>query len=74
MQQTPRPIVHGPQTAFVVGEGEIDCDEHGRILVRFHWDLDDAYSMRCRVSQNWASKGWGGGFAVAFVSIPGTVV
>ena len=59
-RKTPRPIVHGPQTAFVVGEGEIDCDEHGRILVRFHWDLDDAYSMRCRVSQNWASKGWGG--------------
>jgi len=28
--------------------------------VHFHWDLDKAYSMRCRVSQNWASKGWGG--------------
>ncbi|WP_417840212.1 type VI secretion system Vgr family protein [Tritonibacter scottomollicae] len=44
----------------MVGEGEIDCDEHGRILCRFHWDLDGAYSMRVRVSQNWASKGWGG--------------
>ena len=54
------PIVHGPQTAVVVGEGEIDCDEYGRILVHFHWDLEKAYSMRCRVSQNWASKGWGG--------------
>jgi type VI secretion system secreted protein VgrG len=44
----------------VVGEGEIDCDEYGRILVRFHWDLHNAYSMRCRVSQSWASQGWGG--------------
>ncbi|MEM7365117.1 MAG: type VI secretion system tip protein TssI/VgrG [Pseudomonadota bacterium] len=52
--------VHGPQTARVVGEGEIDCDEYGRILVRFHWDLHDQYSMRCRVSQNWAGNGWGG--------------
>ena len=57
---TPVPVVHGPQTAIVVGEGEIDCDEFGRILVRFHWDLDAAHSMRCRVSQNWASQGWGG--------------
>ena len=54
------PVVHGPQTAVVVGEGEIDCDEYGRILVRFHWDLENAYSMRCRVSQNWAGNGWGG--------------
>lgn len=54
------PAVQGPQTAVVVGEGEIDCDEYGRILVHFHWDLEKAYSMRCRVSQNWASKGWGG--------------
>lgn len=54
------PTVQGPQTAVVVGEGEIDCDEYGRILVHFHWDLEKAYSMRCRVSQNWASKGWGG--------------
>ena len=53
-------VVQGPQTAEVVGEGEIDCDEYGRILVRFHWDLANAYSMRCRVSQNWAGGGWGG--------------
>ncbi len=57
---TPLPIVQGPQTAVVVGEGEIDCDEFGRILVHFHWDLEKAYSMRCRVSQNWAGQGWGG--------------
>lgn len=60
LRQTPVPVVHGPQTAIVVGEGEIDCDRYGRILVHFHWDLAKAYSMRCRVSQNWASKGWGG--------------
>ncbi|MFT6604912.1 MAG: type VI secretion system secreted protein VgrG [Halocynthiibacter sp.] len=59
-RKTDVPVVHGPQTAVVVGEGEIDCDEFGRILVHFHWDLEKAYSMRCRVSQNWASKGWGG--------------
>ncbi|WP_298262154.1 type VI secretion system tip protein TssI/VgrG [uncultured Litoreibacter sp.] len=59
-RRTQGPRVQGPETAVVVGEGEIDCDEHGRILVRFHWDLDESNSMRVRVSQNWASKGWGG--------------
>ena len=59
-RKTPLADVRGPQTAVVVGEGEIDCDEYGRILVRFHWDLDGAYSMRCRVSQSWAGNGWGG--------------
>ncbi len=60
LRRSPVPVVHGPQTALVVGNGEIDCDKHGRILVRFHWDLDQANSMRCRVSQNWAGSGWGG--------------
>lgn len=59
-RQTPAPIVEGPQTAVVVGDGEIDCDEYGRILVRFHWDLEDRRSMRCRVAQNWAGNGLGG--------------
>ncbi|WP_421687231.1 type VI secretion system Vgr family protein [Tritonibacter scottomollicae] len=59
-RRTAGPRVQGPETAVVVGEGEIDCDEHGRILCRFHWDLDGAHTMRVRVSQNWASKGWGG--------------
>ncbi len=59
-KRTPAPVVEGPQTAVVVGEGEIDCDEFGRILVRFHWDLADARSMRCRVAQNWAGNGLGG--------------
>lgn len=54
------PRMHGPQTAMVVGEGEIDCDEYGRILVQFHWDREAAKSMRCRVAQIWAGKNWGG--------------
>ncbi len=58
--RTPQSRIRGPQTATVVGEGEIDCDEHGRILVKFHWDRDGAQSMRCRVAQIWAGKGWGG--------------
>ena len=58
--KTPAAVVQGPQTAAVVGEGEIDCDEYGRILVRFHWDIKNAFSMRCRVSQNWAGQGFGG--------------
>ncbi len=58
--KTARADVKGPQTAVVVGEGEIDCDEYGRILVQFHWDLEAAISMRCRVSQSWAGNGWGG--------------
>lgn len=59
-KRTPAPVVEGPQTAVVVGDGEIDCDEFGRILVRFHWDLHDSRSMRCRVAQNWAGNGLGG--------------
>ncbi len=59
-RRTAVPVVHGPQTAMVVGEGEIDCDDYGRVLVRFHWDIEGAQSMRCRVSQNWAGGGWGG--------------
>lgn len=58
-RKTPVPIVQGPQTAMVVGDGEIDCDEYGRVLVRFHWDLEGAISMRCRVSQQWAGAGLG---------------
>jgi type VI secretion system secreted protein VgrG len=46
----------------VVGDGEIDCDEYGRILVRFHWDRADDQSMRVRVGQVWAGQKWGGIF------------
>ena len=62
---TPRPFVHGPQTAFVTGpQGEeIYVDEFGRVKVHFHWDREGAYddtsSCWVRVSQSIAGLGWG---------------
>ncbi len=58
---TPRPRIHGTQTARVVGRQgeEIDVDEHGRILVEFHWERDDLPSRRVRVAQVWAGRNWG---------------
>ena len=58
-QVTEKPYVFGPQTAKVVGEQDIPCDEYGRVQVQFHWDREPAQSMPCRVSQLWASKEWG---------------
>lgn len=59
--RTPKPSISGVQTARVVGkEGEeIDVDEHGRILVQFHWDRDKKQSRRVRVAQNWSGNAWG---------------
>jgi type VI secretion system secreted protein VgrG len=59
---TPKPIVHGPQTAKVVGKSgeEIDVDENGRILVQFYWERDKRQSRRVRVAQVWSGKQWGG--------------
>jgi type VI secretion system secreted protein VgrG len=61
---TPKPLIHGIQTAKVAGkEGEeIDVDEHGRILVVFHWDRKKKASCRIRVAEVWAGKKWGGQF------------
>jgi type VI secretion system secreted protein VgrG len=62
---TPKPIVQGPQTAFVVGPAgdEIHTDEYGRIKVQFHWDRvgeeDENSSCWVRVAQPWAGKNWG---------------
>lgn len=61
-QTTVKPRIYGPQTARVVGDGEIDVDEDGRIMVEFHWDRDDQKSRRCRLAQVWAGKEWGGIF------------
>lgn len=62
--RTPRPIIHGVQSALVVGDtsrawGDIDVDEDGRVLVKFHWDRSEAKSCRARVSQIWAGGGPG---------------
>jgi type VI secretion system secreted protein VgrG len=59
---TETPFIGGAQTAEVVGDGEIDVDKYGRILVRFHWDTQGDKSMRCRVAQVWSGKSWGGIF------------
>ncbi|HEY6388587.1 MAG TPA: type VI secretion system tip protein TssI/VgrG [Candidatus Acidoferrum sp.] len=62
---TPRPIVHGPQTAVVVGKSgeEIWTDKYSRVKVQFFWDRvgkkDENSSCWVRVSQPWAGKNWG---------------
>ncbi|MCB9872670.1 MAG: type VI secretion system tip protein VgrG [Planctomycetaceae bacterium] len=64
-RRTPRALVEGPQTAFVVGPAgeEIYTDEFGRVKVQFHWDRegsrDEYSSCWIRVSQAHAGKGWG---------------
>ncbi|KAF0815360.1 Actin cross-linking toxin VgrG1 [Andreprevotia sp. IGB-42] len=62
---TPQPLVHGTQTAVVVGPAgeEIYTDVHGRVKVQFNWDRlgknDDKSSCWIRVSQGWAGVSWG---------------
>ncbi len=62
---TPKPLIHGVQTALVVGPrgDEIHTDDHARVKVQFHWDRyghgDENSSCWIRVSQPWAGKGWG---------------
>jgi len=64
-QLAKKPLVHGVQTAIVVGpeDEEIHTDEHGRVKVQFHWDregkYDDNSSCWVRVNQNWAGQGFG---------------
>lgn len=67
-RKTQKPVVHGSQTAFVVGPGgeEIFTDKYGRVKVQFHWDrdgkMDQSSSCWLRVAQTWASNGWGSMF------------
>jgi type VI secretion system secreted protein VgrG len=64
-RRTPRPRIHGVQSAVVVGPPgeEIYVDEFGRVRVQFHWDREGAYddfsSCWMRVSQGWAGTGYG---------------
>ncbi len=70
LAKTPKPRVHGIQTAVVVGPTgatgtgpveEIHTDELGRVRVQFPWDregtFDDRSSCWLRVSQAWAGGG-----------------
>lgn len=63
IQRRPKPRVYGPQTATVVGGGEIDADAQGRIQVQFHWQENPQFaagaSCRIRCAQSWAGPGWG---------------
>ena len=62
---TPKPLVHGAQTAVVVGPSgeEIHTDKYGRVKVQFHWDRygnkDQNSSCWVRVAHPWAGKNWG---------------
>src|SRR5690606_14159390 len=65
-QRTPKPRIHGPQTAIVVGDDEIHTDEHGRIQLQFPWEQQPSYlagaSCWVRCAQSWAGPGWGAQF------------
>lgn len=65
---TPKPRIHGTQTAEVVGtaapdDHDVSCDPYGRVKVQFRWDgreeKDLLSSCWIRVSQAWAGDGYG---------------
>lgn len=62
---TEKPIVHGAQTATVVGPDgeEIWTDEYGRVKLEFHWDRksprNETSSCWVRVAQVWAGSNFG---------------
>ena len=61
---TPKPLVHGAQTAIVVAPDgttngqEINTDKYGQVQVRFRWDRNSS-PVWVRVAQIWAGNGWG---------------
>jgi type VI secretion system secreted protein VgrG len=58
--RTPKPRVHGTQTALVASTGdEISVDEYGRVKVLFHWDRKRENSCWVRVATPWAGPGMG---------------
>ncbi len=67
-RKTPRPVVHGSQTAMVVGnpDDEIFTDKYGRVKVHFHWDRSDYNDQRAsawiRVGTLMAGNKWGSMF------------
>ncbi|MDI1476803.1 type VI secretion system tip protein TssI/VgrG [Polyangium sp. y55x31] len=64
-RQTPKPRIHGLQSATVVGPSgqEIHVDEFGRVRVQFHWDREGQKSEQSscwiRVTQGWGGMGYG---------------
>ncbi|MCA9114144.1 MAG: type VI secretion system tip protein VgrG [Planctomycetaceae bacterium] len=68
LAETPKPVVHGSQTAVVTGPPgeEIWPDQYGRVRVQFFWDRegerDAESSCWVRVQQSSAGKGWGAMF------------
>ena len=62
------PVQQAMETAVVVGpkDEEVHVDEHGRVKVQFHWDLegkhDEHSSCWLRVTQPWAGANWGAQF------------
>lgn len=67
-RKTPRPRIHGAQTAVVVGPSgeEIWPDKYGRVKVQFHWDRvgkrDENTTCWIRCMQFMAGKNWGSMF------------
>ncbi len=64
-RRTPKPYMHGTQSAIVVGpKGEEIHTDGSRVKLHFPWDRrgkrDGSDSMWVRVSQPWAGNGWGG--------------
>lgn len=66
LRKTSKPIVHGLQTATVVGrpgDEEIFTDKYGRVKVMFHWDReqkkDPSSSAWLRVAKDLAGNKWG---------------
>ncbi len=60
-RSTPKPYIHGLQTALVVGPSgeEIYTDKYCRIQVQFYWDRTDTSSCWIRVAQGVAGRQWG---------------
>lgn len=64
-RKTPKPIIEGVQTAYVVGPGgdDIYFDGLGRVKVQFHWDRvgrnDENSSCWVRVSDGYAGQNHG---------------
>lgn len=64
-RKTRKPIVHGGQTAKVVGNpgDEIFTDKYGRVKVHFPWDRSDFWDQRAsawiRVSTSLSGSKWG---------------